>query len=438
MKLKHLIFGLFAMFAFTLTFSACNSDDEPTAEVEQPTTTIPDEIVGEWDFNGFVLYLQKESGSLAFDNGSNAAMGTVSSYKTFDYSYTASKKELVCKCSDGTSFTLQNVHIDNGNLVITHDLTGAEKTETGTKHVEDTYYAPAECVGSWDFADFRLTIDKKSNGVVEYSDGSNLASTSVHSSETSSFAFTYTYNEKTRTLTCKSEDLLKQFTLSDVHLDSNGNLVLTHNLQGGSKTESAAKHVFAAVTKDQLLGTWYRYEADMFTFTADKATVYTGDEGTWRVDGSSVYFTFDGAETEILKNIEISGNTMKCLALMPNGMFKPFTLTRQSESTSEISIDITKLYGKTWVWEQLGSKMSLTFKPNGTGTCVTVDEDGTENSTFAWTYNKQSHVMTITDDENLNGTMTITKLTDTVLDVIFTMTDEGQTMSMPFTFYVEE
>ncbi len=435
MKLKYLFIGAFAVLTLAPAFTACSSDDEPTAQTEKPSASIPDEIVGDWDFDGFQLNLQKEEGSIYFDNGSNlSVLAQTATYKTFTYSYTASKKELVCTSDDGTSFTLSNVHLDsNGNLQVTHSLTGTEKTETAAKHVADVYSIPDEYVGSWDFADFRLTLEKKSNGILELSDGGNLARSTEANSNV---VFTYTYNESKHTLTCKSIDYLHTYTIANVHLDSDGKLSITHNILGTARTESGAKHTYAAVSKSDLLGSWMVRGEELLYFDNDKAQVYEQEEGAWRVEGSSAFITIEGKEIEFVKNIEVNGNTMKAHVYAWN-VWKPFTLTRKASDSQTGDINISKLYKKTWVFQQLGMKMSLTFQENGQGTCITVDEDGTETSTFAWTYNAQTHVMTITDDEDLHGTMTINRLTDDEMNVLMEIREDGDVSSMEMNFYAE-
>lgn len=435
MKLKHLLVAAFALSALTPTFTACSSDDEPTTQGETISKSIPEEFVGEWDFNGFTLNLGKEEGSIFFDNGSNlvSLASRAASYKTFTYSYNKSKKELVCTSDDGSSFTLKNIQLDsNGNLQVTHSLTGAEKTETAAKHVADVYTVPDEFVGSWDFDDFRLTIDKKSNGVVVFSNGSNV----IRSTESSSIVFTYSYSEAKNVLTCKSNTAYT-YTVSDLHIGSDGKLTITHNFQGTTKTENGAKHTYAAITKEQVLGTWSYNGVEIISLTNDKAKIYEEEEGTWRVDGSTVYVTIDGKEIAFLKNVEVNGNTINAHVYSYSSYWKPYTLTRSSSDTSD-EINIKKIYDKTWVWQELGNKMSLTFKANGQGTCVTVDEDGTETSSFAWSYNPQTHVMTITDDEGLNGTMKIKSITDDEMQTEMTIVDDGEAMTMAMNFFVQE
>lgn len=441
MKLKHLLVAAFALSALTPTFTACSSDDEPTTQGETISKSIPDEFVAEWDFNGFTLSLGKEEGSIFFDNGSNLASlaSRAASYKTFTYSYDKSKKELVCTSDDGSSFTLKNIQLDsNGNLQVTHSLTGAEKTETATKHVADVYTVPDEFVGSWDFDDFRLTIDKKAYGVLVYSNGSNLARSTDDDlyDEAQNVVFTYSYNEAKNVLKCETT-LHYKYTISNLQIGSDGKLTITHNFQGTTKVVSGTKHTYAAVTKDQLLGAWSFSGVEFLSLTNDKAKIYEEEEGTWRVDGSTVYVTIDGKEIAFLKNVEVNGNTMNAHVYSYSSYWKPYTLTRSSSDTSD-EINIKKIYDKTWVWQELGNKMSLTFKANGQGTCVTVDEDGTETSSFAWSYNPQTHVMTITDDEGLNGTMKIKSITDDEMQTEMTIVDNGEAMTMAMNFFVQE
>ena len=319
MILKHLFASFFAMLALSLTLAACSSDDNNTpnrgdAEKQDSIAvidSIPDEFTGKWDFDGFTLSLANEVGTITYSTKPSEELN----FKVFYYDYKAEENTLVCICEDETKFTLKNFHLENGNLSITHTLMGAEKTETGVKHDEGVDYIPDAFVGTWDFDGFQLNLEKNTYGLVTYTNSDNY------------FGFTYGYREDTNILYCNTFSIL-HYTIKDIHLDADGNLVITHNFNDNDVTVTGTKHTFATVTKEQLMGKWISSDNDeVLNFKENEAVIYEDESGTWRIDGCNVYVTINGKEKDYVRNIEVSGNTLKAnIYLM--GYWRPYTLTR--------------------------------------------------------------------------------------------------------------
>lgn len=171
---------------------------------------------------------------------------------------------------------------------------------------------PSELAGTWDFQDFTITIDQQTYGIVEYDKDGSFKVSTRSASVVIPKVFTYTYNLTKRRLigTCTDG---KMFTLSDIHIDSDGKLVVTYGESGEEKTQSGTKHVYTAISQGQFMGRWYLEGNEYFYFTATGVVLNGNDQtsGTWRTDGYSVWITIDGKETEYIRNIIMQGNVMK-------------------------------------------------------------------------------------------------------------------------------
>lgn len=143
MKLKHFFTLVVALFTLTMVFSACSSDDED----DKLLTSVPDEMVGTWEYSVFTLELKNDgTGGLTYydyDDGRTAVFFKVSrtttEYKLFNYTFGSQSKNLnITSVSEKETITFKNLHIENNKLVLTYtDENGVEKTEAGTQVTDD-------------------------------------------------------------------------------------------------------------------------------------------------------------------------------------------------------------------------------------------------------------------------------------------------------------
>lgn len=349
MKLKHFLTGVAALLTFSVSFTACGSDDD-----SDPTVTPTDEIVeyvddawvGTWKYSDFSLILTKNGMGQVKKTNSD---GTTTA-SNFSYAYNKTKNVLNCTYYDnGASFTLKDIHLDsNGNLVVTHNFSGSDKTESGVKQTEEetptdiTYTAPEQMVGKWVFSDCTITIDKSKNGIIEYADGSNMPRTTSATDNFKSFTYTYSPSRNTLYITPRYGD---KFTFKSITLSADGTtMTVTHNMNGSEKTETATKQTFAAITAEQIVGKWYSESkgSEYFNFSADGKVVLYGVEkytGTWRTDGKSIYVTVPGiadTETEVVRYITISGDVMKAQVYTWTGTWQPYEVTRMDDGSNSV------------------------------------------------------------------------------------------------------
>lgn len=345
MKLKHFLAGSIAMLTFSLTFTACSSDDEtePVDVVDEIVETVADEWVGTWNYSDFTLILTN-SGIGQIKKTTNGE----TSYTNFVYSYNKTKNVLSCASTNGQSFKLKDIHLDsNGNLVITHTLDGTEKTESGVKYVEEekpadrTYTAPEKMVGKWAFSDFTITIDKQMRGIIEYSNGSNVLPGYKRATSDDYKSFTFMYSPSRNTLYA-TPTYGDDFTFKDIAFSEDGNtMTVTHNINGKQTTETVTKVTFSPITAAQVVGKWYSETKNdvYFNFSADGTAVLYDDaenfSGTWRTDGYSIFVTLNGkSEAEVVRYITISGNEMKAQVSTWGGGYQPFVLERDDDGSN--------------------------------------------------------------------------------------------------------
>ena len=348
MKLKHFLTGVAALLTFSVSFTACGSDDDsdsPVTPTDEIVEYVADEWVGTWKYSDFTLILTK--------NGMGQVKKTTSEGTTsynFSYSYNKTKNVLTCTYyNNGATYTVKDIHLDaNGNLVVTHNFNGAEKTESGVKQTEEetptdiTYNAPEQMVGKWVFSDCTITIDKRENGIIEYTDGSNLARSTSAVYNFVSMTYTYSPSRNALYITPRYGD---KFTFKSITFSADGNtMTLTHNIGGTEKTETATKQTFAAITAEQIVGKWYSESkgGEYFNFSADGNVVLYGQEsysGTWRTDGKSIYVTIPGiadTETELVRYITISGDVMKAQVYTWTGTWQPYEVTRMDDGSNAV------------------------------------------------------------------------------------------------------
>lgn len=201
---------------------------------------------------------------------------------------------------------------------------------SGSDDAPDTVenHVPGELAGTWDFADFTLTIDQQERGFVEYTRGGSFTVNGTRASASTLYeVFTYAYNSTRRLLVCTCASG-KSFTLSNVGLDGDGKLTVTYGASGAEKTRSGTRHVYTALERGRFMGKWYLEGNEYFNFTATGVVLH-GDglnAGTWRTDGYSVWITIGDAETEYLRNVNMQGNVMKALVCDGKGYWLPVTL----------------------------------------------------------------------------------------------------------------
>lgn len=216
-------------------------------------------------------------------------------------------------------------------LTLSFAACSSDSEETVTT---DGTSVPDDMAGVWDFADFTLTLDKTTYGIIEYTSSGANSILSVKSSDgetatdESYDVFTYTYSAVSHTLTGLCLDHMS-IIFEDVHLTSDGRLVLTYEMNGEQKTASGTKHTFLAVSKNQLLGTWNTAgtNAEYFNFADASASVmgYANRVDGWHVLGSSVWISIDGKNIEFIRHITITGNVMKA-HVYTEGYWVPVTL----------------------------------------------------------------------------------------------------------------
>lgn len=335
MKLKTLLTWCMALGACSVAFTACSSDDDstPVQAPDEIVEEVADEWVGTWNFSDFTLVFTK-SGMGQIQKASNEDV----TYYNFVYSYNKTKNVMNCVCTDGRTFTIKDIHLDsNGNLVVTQDFDGAEKTASGVKYVAPTDLvtnAPEQMVGQWAFTDFVLSIDKQKTGLIEYTNGSNLIRSYAKAVNDDFKTFEYTYSPSQNTLYC-TPSYDRQFTFSNITFSSDGTkMTATYKHNSVERTETATKNTFTALTQEQLVGKWYSESKDdeYFSFSADGTVRLYGEDhytGTWRTDGYSIYVTLEGKpETEVARYITISGDVMKLQVYTWAGGWRPYELTR--------------------------------------------------------------------------------------------------------------
>jgi len=188
-------------------------------------------------------------------------------------------------------------------------------------------YVPDDIVGTWDFADFTITIDQQTYGIVEYDKGGSFTVSTRSATIVIPKVFTYTYNLTKRQLIATCTDG-KMFTLYDMQIDSDGKLVATYGESGAQKTQSGTKHVYTAISQGQLMGKWYLEGNEYLYFTATGVVLNGNDQttGTWRTDGYSVWIAVNGKETEYMRNITMQGNVMKAHVYDGDKYYQPLTL----------------------------------------------------------------------------------------------------------------
>lgn len=148
--MKHLFIWLVALTTLTVGFTSCSSDDEPDV-IE---TYVPGELAGTWDFQDFTITIdQRTYGIVEYDKGGSFTVSTRSASivipKVFTYTYNLTKRQLIGTCTDGKMFTLSDIQIgSDGKLTVTYGESGAEKTQTGTKHVY-TAISQGQFMGKW-------------------------------------------------------------------------------------------------------------------------------------------------------------------------------------------------------------------------------------------------------------------------------------------------
>lgn len=182
---------------------------------------------------------------------------------------------------------------------------------------------PAQFVGTWNFDDFDLTFYADGNGVMEYTEY-DPTDTSTQPYE----VFDCTYSATTGILKARCVDNTT-ILFDNIHVDSEGHLVITYEMGGRQMTGTGTKHTFISISANQMWGEWALKEtnAEYFRFTKSDVTISANGTatGTWRVGGSSVWITLDGQSYEFIRNITISGNKMKAHVLS-DGHWYPRTL----------------------------------------------------------------------------------------------------------------
>lgn len=154
MKKKNLFTWLLALATLMTAPTACSSGS--SNEPDRIETQVSSDLAGTWDFPDFTLTLdQKERGVVEYDkdgsfkvSSTTRSSGTTTRYEVFTYSYNVTRGVLTCTCTDGKSFTISGVHLDNGKLVVTYGEGDSEKTATGTKHVY-TALEQGKFMGKW-------------------------------------------------------------------------------------------------------------------------------------------------------------------------------------------------------------------------------------------------------------------------------------------------
>ncbi len=183
---------------------------------------------------------------------------------------------------------------------------------------------PAQFVGTWGFDDFTLTLAADGNGVMEYIDY-DPTDASARPYE----VFNYSYSVTTGILYAQCVDNTA-ITFDNIHVDSEGHLVITYDMGGQQKTATGTKHTFISISANQMWGKWTLKEtnAEYFRFTKSDVTISADGTttGTWRVGGSSVWITLDGQTYEFIRNITVTGNEMKAHVYSNDGHWYPRTL----------------------------------------------------------------------------------------------------------------
>ncbi len=352
MTLKKLFTWCIALMALTITptFTSCGSDDDApaTPAEDEVVDYVADEWVGTWKFSDFDLIFTKQLGQYSKTDGSDT-------FYNFLFTYNKTKNVMSCTTiytSYAKYFTIKDIHLDSdGNLVITHNFNGTEKTETGVKQATEekpadrTYSAPEKMVGKWVFSDYVITVDSRKNGIIEYSDGSNML---LSADENYSVGENYTTFEfmysPSRNVLYGTTKKYNEFTFKNISFSDDGlKMTVTHNIGGTEKTETATKQTFSAYTKDQFVGKWMSklsVDKEYFNFSEDGTAVLYGEEtytGTWRTDGYSIFVTLKGKdEVEFARYINIYGNIMTAQVTTWFGTWMPYVVERADDGGNEL------------------------------------------------------------------------------------------------------